>query len=50
MDTKDTEQKTIKVKLSTKEKLKEYGNFGESYDDVILRLMKINKRLGRMEI
>jgi len=33
------ETKLIKVKLSTKDKLDKLGSKGESYDDIIVRLL-----------
>ena len=33
----------IRIKRSTKQELKDFGAFGDSYDDVIQRLLKFRK-------
>ena len=35
-----TESTVIRIKLSTKKELDKLGKFGETYDDVIRRLIK----------
>ena len=34
---------TVSISVSTRRELKEYGYFGESYDDIICRLMDKKK-------
>jgi hypothetical protein len=38
----DTEEgdTSIRVKISTREKMRQFGKFGESYDDIIKRLIE----------
>ena len=44
MATENTEKRTsIKLRLSTIDMLKEHGSMGETYDEVIRRLMFIKK-------
>ena len=31
---------SIRVKISTREKMRQFGKFGESYDDIIKRLIE----------
>ena len=38
----------IRIKINTYDELKEIGNFGETYDDIIKRLLK-NKKGGKQE-
>ncbi|MFW6375582.1 MAG: DUF7557 family protein [Thermoplasmatota archaeon] len=40
---------TIQVKKDTREKLKKFGHKGESYDDIIKRLMKYCEELNMEE-
>ena len=35
---------TIQITPTTRDKLKELGKKGESYEDIILRLIKANKK------
>jgi len=50
MTTDIKEKRTsIKLKLSTIDMLKEYGSMGETYDEVIRRLMFIKKTGGDTE-
>jgi len=35
---------TIQITPNTRDKLKELGKKGESYEDIILRLIKANKK------
>jgi len=50
MTTDIKEKRTsIKLKLSTIDMLKEHGSMGETYDEVIMRLMFIKKTGGDTE-
>jgi hypothetical protein len=40
IDQNDLSKTTIVVDTSTREKLKKFGSKGETYEDIILRLMK----------
>ena len=36
---KATDGTTIKIKISTREHLKKYGKFSETYNDIIVRIL-----------
>jgi len=44
---KTVEITTIQLSKETKEQLKEFGKMGETYDDVIKRLIKIAKECDK---
>lgn len=44
MATKNEERRTIKIKDSTYKGLRRLGNFGETFDDILQRMMKFEKQ------
>jgi len=41
---------TIQIKVQTRERLKRFGHKGESYDDILLRLMEVADELNVEEL
>lgn len=40
VDASEEGDTSIRVKISTREKMRQFGKFGESYDDIINRLIE----------
>jgi hypothetical protein len=40
VDASEEGDTSIRVKISTREKMRQFGKFGESYDDIIKRLIE----------
>ena len=43
MTTKTDERRTIKIKNKTYQAIKKLGYFGETFDDVLQRILKVEK-------